>query len=66
MLGLCSVIFDVDKGQTLQDIWPLDYLSEEDKAAVAFHAFPVSTWQTLQQETLVAAAAVCLLRPQLV
>jgi hypothetical protein len=43
VLGLCSVIFDVDKGQTLQDLWPLDCLSEEDKAAVAFHAFPVST-----------------------
>jgi hypothetical protein len=41
VLGLCSVIFDVDKGQTLQDLWPPDCLSEEDKAAVAFHAFPV-------------------------
>lgn len=41
MLGLCSVLFDVDKGQTLRDIWPLDCLSEEEKAAVAFHAFPV-------------------------
>lgn len=38
---MCSVIFDVDKGQTLQDLWPPDCLSEEDKAAVAFHAFPV-------------------------
>jgi hypothetical protein len=35
------VLFDVDKGQTLQDIWPLDCLSEEEKSAVAFHAFPV-------------------------
>lgn len=41
VLGLCSVLFDVDKGQTLRDIWPPDCLSEEEKAAVAFHAFPV-------------------------
>lgn len=41
-LGLASVLFDVDKGQTLRDLWPPDCLSEEEKAAVAFHAFPVS------------------------
>jgi hypothetical protein len=42
VLGLASVLFDVDKGQTLTDIWPPDVLSEEERAAVAFHAFPVS------------------------
>jgi hypothetical protein len=42
LLGLSSVLFDVDRGQTLQHMWPPECISEHEQAAVAFHAFPVS------------------------
>jgi hypothetical protein len=42
IIGICSVVFDIDVGQTLQHLHPENCLSEEEQSSVAFHAFPVS------------------------
>lgn len=42
IIGICSVVFDIDVGQTLQFLYPEECLSEEEQSCVAFHAFPVS------------------------
>lgn len=41
VIGICSVLFDIDKGQTLQHLHPVDCISDEEQASVAFHSFPV-------------------------
>jgi hypothetical protein len=46
--GICSVLFDIDVGQTVRDIVPGRVLTEEEESAVAFNAFPVR--QHLQVE----------------
>eukprot|EP00882_Tetradesmus_deserticola_P009205 GHRQ01009708.1.p1 GENE.GHRQ01009708.1~~GHRQ01009708.1.p1 ORF type:complete len:128 (+),score=29.47 GHRQ01009708.1:1169-1552(+) len=42
VIGICSVVFDIDVGQTLQHLYPDDCLSQEEQSSVAFHAFPDS------------------------
>uniref|UniRef100_A0A383W295 UDENN domain-containing protein n=1 Tax=Tetradesmus obliquus TaxID=3088 RepID=A0A383W295_TETOB len=42
IIGICSVVFDIDVGQTLQHLHPENCLSEEEQSSVAFHAFPDS------------------------
>ncbi len=42
IVGLCAVVFDVDVGQKVKFLTPDGALSEEERAAVAFHSFPVS------------------------
>lgn len=41
IIAVCSVIFDLDKGQTIEDIYPPGSLSEGECQRVAFHALPV-------------------------
>lgn len=48
IIGICSVVFDIDVGQTLQHLHPENCLSEEEQSSVAFHAFPVSSSSWLQ------------------
>ena len=40
--GICTVLFDIDVGQTVRDIVPGRVLTEEEESAVAFNSFPVS------------------------
>lgn len=42
ILGICTVVFDVDVGQKINNLVPSGILSKEEQMAVAFHAFPVS------------------------
>jgi hypothetical protein len=42
IVGMCSVLFDVDVGPRVSNMVPDDgILSKEEKHDVAFHAFPV-------------------------
>jgi hypothetical protein len=41
VVGIASVVFDVDVGQKVNNLVPEDALSAEEQKAVAFHAFPV-------------------------
>jgi hypothetical protein len=41
LVGLCSVHFDIDAGQTVGHVVPEGALTPEESKAVAFHAFPV-------------------------
>ena len=45
IVGLCSVLFDIDVGPKVQDLVddPVSTLTPEERQDVAFHAFPVST-----------------------
>eukprot|EP00798_Chlamydomonas_sp_ICE-L_P022159 gene22159-29224_t len=51
LVGLCSVIFDVDLGQRVEHLVPAGVLSEEEKRDVAFHAFPDSMSHELHART---------------
>lgn len=42
LTGLCTVLFDIDIGATVQHQYPPNALSAEEKDAVSFHAFPES------------------------
>lgn len=42
IVGIASVVFDLDVGQQLESMFPEDALPEPTASAVAFHAFPVS------------------------
>lgn len=42
IVGLCLVEFDIDVGQQVNQIMPDGCLTAQEKADVAFHAFPVS------------------------
>eukprot|EP00955_Chlamydomonas_euryale_P062044 358277-Chlamydomonas_euryale.AAC.5 len=42
LVGLASVLFDVDVGPKVEALVPPGCLSAEERQAVAFHAFPVS------------------------
>lgn len=46
IVGICSVVFDLDIGQQLESVFPADALPEPTASAVAFHALPVSTTYT--------------------
>ncbi len=39
--AICSVIFDIDEGQKLEQCFPENALTEEEANDVAFHCFPV-------------------------
>jgi hypothetical protein len=41
ILGVCSVVFDIDEGQKLEDCFPQNALSEDEANDIAFHSFPV-------------------------
>ena len=41
VLGVCSVVFDVDVGQTVEHLVPEGILSKEEMTDLAFHSFPV-------------------------
>jgi hypothetical protein len=38
--ALLSVLFDIDKGQTIECCWPPGALTAQEQRDVAFHAFP--------------------------
>ena len=51
IVGLCSVIFDVDVGQRIDHTVPAGILSADEARDVAFHAFPVRlVMSTIRQE----------------
>lgn len=39
--AICSVVFDIDEGQKLEQCFPENALKEEEANDVAFHCFPV-------------------------
>lgn len=41
IVGVCSVLFDVDVGQKVEHLHPPTALSPEEQTDVAFCAFPV-------------------------
>ncbi|KAK9831905.1 hypothetical protein WJX81_007718 [Elliptochloris bilobata] len=41
-LAICSVVFDIDRGQLVECCYPSAALSAKELAAIAFHAFPDS------------------------
>jgi hypothetical protein len=41
IVGIATVVFDVDVGQKVNNLVPEDALSAAEHKAVAFHAFPV-------------------------
>jgi len=41
ILGICSIIFDIDEGQKLEECFPHNALSDDEANEVAFHSFPV-------------------------
>ena len=41
LTSICSVIFDIDVGQRLEDVYPPESLSPDDGANIAMHSFPV-------------------------
>lgn len=42
IIAVCTVIFDLDKGQTVEYLYPPESLTEYECQRVAFHALPVS------------------------
>ena len=45
LIGICSVLFDIDVGQKVLDIYPPGALGEDEASDVAFHAFPVQSFE---------------------
>ncbi len=41
ILGVCSVVFDIDEGQKMEDCFPQNAISEDEANDIAFHSFPV-------------------------
>lgn len=41
LVGLCSVIFDVDVGQTVQHVVPEGAFTTDEESAISFCSFPV-------------------------
>ena len=39
--AICSVVFDIDEGQRLEECFPENALTEHEANDVAFHSFPV-------------------------
>ena len=39
--AICSVVFDIDEGQRLEECFPENALTEQEANDVAFHSFPV-------------------------
>lgn len=55
VVGLGTVLFDVDVGPKVEHLVPEDALTVEERQDVAFHAFPVSCCKN----TYMARAAAC-------
>ncbi|KAK9853379.1 hypothetical protein WJX84_012047 [Apatococcus fuscideae] len=53
LTSICSVIFDIDVGQRLEDVYPPESLDSEDGANIAMHSFPDSLSFELQSKTAV-------------
>ncbi|GFR44310.1 hypothetical protein Agub_g5433, partial [Astrephomene gubernaculifera] len=51
VVGLCSVVFDIDVGQRVEHLVPANCLSTEEKQDVAFHSFPDSMSMELYART---------------
>ena len=45
LTGICSVIFDIDEGQKVLDVYPTGSIGRTEAVDIAFHAFPVSVAQ---------------------
>ena len=45
LVGVCSVVFDIDVGQRIEYLYPPDTLRAGEDSDVAFHSFPVSLCQ---------------------
>lgn len=41
LICICSVIFDIDEGQKILEIYPPGAVAPAEASDVAFHAFPV-------------------------
>ena len=39
--AICSIVFDIDKGQRLEECFPENALTDQEANDVAFHSFPV-------------------------
>ena len=39
--AICSVVFDIDEGQRLEECFPENALTDQEANDVAFHSFPV-------------------------
>ena len=51
--AICSVVFDIDEGQKLEQCFPENALTEEEANDVAFHCFPVPAQQAASHCTVV-------------
>eukprot|EP00951_Prasinocladus_malaysianus_P013410 scaffold101303_cov44-Prasinocladus_malaysianus.AAC.1 len=49
--ALCSISFDLDVGQHVDDCYPPDSLTSEEQADIAFHAFPDSMSMELHSKS---------------
>ncbi|EFJ46522.1 hypothetical protein VOLCADRAFT_118103 [Volvox carteri f. nagariensis] len=51
IVGICSVVFDIDVGQRIEHLVPEACLSKEEQHDVAFHSFPDSMSMELHART---------------
>ncbi|KAG2431226.1 hypothetical protein HXX76_009754 [Chlamydomonas incerta] len=51
IVGICSIVFDIDVGQRVEHSVPAGCLSPEEKQDVAFHSFPDSMSMELHART---------------
>ncbi|GIL89700.1 hypothetical protein Vretimale_16639 [Volvox reticuliferus] len=51
IVGICSIIFDIDVGQRIEHLVPEGCLSKEEQHDIAFHSFPDSMSMELHART---------------
>ncbi|KAG2489782.1 hypothetical protein HYH03_011732 [Edaphochlamys debaryana] len=51
IVGICSVLFDIDVGQRVEHLVPAGCISKEEQQDVAFHSFPDSMSMELHART---------------
>jgi len=51
VVALCSITFDLDVGQQVEECYPSDALSPEERKDIAFHAFPDSMSMELHSKS---------------
>lgn len=56
IVGICSIVFDIDVGQRVEHSVPAGCLSPEEKQDVAFHSFPVSVVVCEREADLASSA----------